>query len=100
MDGRLCSSRRSNLGDVGFLQLNRVYKYMTSDHRVAGSSPAGCKTSSRADLQALIASLNLNHDLSVGRLLDVFQGHGCIVLSKKLHPQLEIGDGTTTAGRP
>jgi hypothetical protein len=50
-------------------------------------------------LQALIASLNLNHDLSVGRLLDVFQGHGCIVLSKKLHPQLEIGDGATTTGR-
>ena len=27
-------------------------KYVTSDHRVAGSSPAGCKPSSRADLRA------------------------------------------------
>jgi hypothetical protein len=26
---------------------------VTSDHRVAGSSPAGCKTSIRADLQAI-----------------------------------------------
>jgi hypothetical protein len=26
---------------------------MTSDHRVAGSSPAGCKSSSRADFQAI-----------------------------------------------
>jgi hypothetical protein len=29
-------------------------KYVTSDHRVAGSSPAGCKSSSRANPQAII----------------------------------------------
>jgi hypothetical protein len=29
---------------------------MTSDHRVAGSSPAGCKTIARADLQAIEAT--------------------------------------------
>src|SRR6516225_11792636 len=28
-------------------------EYMTSDHRVAGSSPAGCKSSLEADIQAI-----------------------------------------------
>ena len=37
------------LGDVGFLQLNWVYKSVTSDNRVADSRPAGCKSSPRAD---------------------------------------------------
>jgi hypothetical protein len=31
---------------------NRV-EYMTSDHRVAGSSPAGCKTGLQADRQTI-----------------------------------------------
>src|SRR5215469_6747374 len=48
-----CLSRRSNSGYVGFLQLNWVYKSVTSDHRVEGSSPAGCKSAFRADLQAI-----------------------------------------------
>jgi|SRR6516164_8723633 hypothetical protein len=29
------------------------HKYVTSDHRVAGSSHAGCRSSSRADLKAI-----------------------------------------------
>jgi len=32
-------------------RLIREARYMTSDHRVAGSSPAGCKASVRADLR-------------------------------------------------
>jgi hypothetical protein len=34
-------------------------EYMTSDHRVAGSSPAGCKAATRADLQAIEAARKL-----------------------------------------
>jgi hypothetical protein len=32
---------------------NRSPKHMTSDHRVAGSSPSGCKSSPRADVSAI-----------------------------------------------
>jgi hypothetical protein len=33
-------------------------QYMTSDHRVAGSSPAGCISSTRADLPAILKPQN------------------------------------------
>jgi hypothetical protein len=46
------SCRRIELENVNEARLP-MRKSMTSDHRVAGSSPAGCKSSARADLRAI-----------------------------------------------
>ena len=66
-----------------------VPKRMISDHRVAGSSPAGCKQSLGADLLAIERVQNLRINALVGRLLDVFRGHFCTGLSNKI-PDIRI----------
>src|SRR6516165_3147935 len=45
---------------------------MTSDHRVAGSSPAGCKSSLVNDLQAVLCPKNRSLKSTVIRLLSGF----------------------------
>ena len=45
---------------------------MTSDHRVAGSSPAGCKSSLTNDWQAIRCCKNKNLKRAVIRLLSGF----------------------------
>src|SRR6516165_6295285 len=45
---------------------------MTSDHRAAGSSPAGCKTSIRADRLAIMHLKNQSQKSAVIRLLSGF----------------------------
>jgi len=45
---------------------------MTSDHRVAGSSPAGCTISARADSKAILDHQELTAKPVVIRLLSVF----------------------------
>jgi hypothetical protein len=45
---------------------------MTSDHKVAGSSHAGCKASPRADLQAIKQSQNRTSKTAVIGLLSGF----------------------------
>ena len=43
----------------GWLQLHaQRIEYMTSDHRIAGPSHAGCKLSTRANLQAILILKN------------------------------------------
>src|SRR6516162_9456020 len=54
------------------------------------SSPAVCKSNMEAHWLAIGALKNLNFDLFVGRLLDVFRAYGCLGLSKKLHHQSEM----------
>jgi hypothetical protein len=49
-----------------------MFYNMTSDHRVAGSSPAGCKSSLRADLLAIMRARNQTTKSVVIRLLSVF----------------------------
>jgi hypothetical protein len=46
---RLCAHARHATAANGPPKKN----YVTSDHRVAGSSPTGCKASTRADLRAI-----------------------------------------------
>ena len=45
---------------------------MTSDHRVAGSSPAGCKASLIVDWRAILGHQKLTTKSVVIRLLSVF----------------------------
>ena len=45
---------------------------MTSDHRVAGSSPAGCRSSTRADPQAITAPEKQRAEKLVVSLLSGF----------------------------
>jgi hypothetical protein len=57
---------------------------MTSDHRVAGSSSAGCKSSLEADFQAIFTLFSLVLKALVGHLLDVFLVHACTDLTRKI----------------
>ena len=49
---------------------------MTSDHRVAGSSPAGCRSATRADPQAIWRSENVPDLFWYTRLIPTLGVHG------------------------
>jgi hypothetical protein len=49
----LCQDRRYLCLSGSSAQPLNWIEYMTSDHRVAGSSPAGCRASVRVDLRAI-----------------------------------------------
>src|SRR6516162_7484642 len=48
---------------------------MTSDHSVAGSSPAGCKTATSADYQVILSTHQPEDKTVVIGLLSVFETH-------------------------
>src|SRR6516165_4909935 len=60
-----------NISPQGTTSLSPM-EFMTSDHRVAGSSPAGCKASTRADRLAVKHLKNQSRKSAVIRLLSGF----------------------------
>ena len=53
LNANVCSPWRRRDRSPRHQRCERI-EYMTSDHRVAGSSPAGCRSSARADWQAIL----------------------------------------------